>query len=64
MPLFLKLYNSRNLQKEYRLIMGKDIKGIVDEWVQYLSDYPVKMTREEMDRQFTKTLELHGYKSN
>ncbi len=64
MQLFMKLYDSRNLQKECALIIGEDIRSIVDNWIQYLGDYPMKMTQEEIDRQIAKTLELHGYKSN
>jgi hypothetical protein len=61
---FMKLYESHNLQKECKLILGEDIKSLVDDWIQYLRDYPVKMTREEIEQQITQTLELHGYKSN
>ncbi len=38
MQLFMKLYDSRNLQKECRLILGYDVKSLVDDWIQYLGD--------------------------
>lgn len=64
MQLFMKLYDCRNLQKECKLIIGEDVKSLVDDWIHYLGDYPVKMTQEEIDRQIAQAWELHGYKSN
>jgi len=62
--LFMKLYESPNLSKESKLIIGKDMKSLKADWKLYLRDYPAKMTREEIDLQNAETMMMHGYRGN
>ncbi|MBN1776851.1 MAG: hypothetical protein JW811_01905 [Clostridiales bacterium] len=60
LPAFMELYESGNIAKACRLVYGHDIDGLVEDWEQYLYEYPAKMTREELDQALADIMALHG----